>query len=198
MLWIPSEVLSQILQHALRQKKNYGVVVARESPLFLAHVCGQWRSTAFSIPDIWSFINVTLTNTTISDFRNRAELQLYLSLSEGASSSMALVSKHHNIIEPFFHALVPYFPRCQSLYIDLPLPSLIALDRLVKSQSFSNLRDITFHGHIQHVWPFRAFNEAPALSSATFWGSYHLGRLVLPSSQLTSLMLHWAYKISST
>ena len=71
---------------------------------------------------------------------------------------------------------------------------MIDFDRIVTSQSFSNLRDITFCGDTLAIWHHpepsvvRASNEPPALSSATTWGcSYCLEDIPLPSSQLTHI-----------
>ena len=194
---LPTEVLSQILQHAPRNSKNHsGLVIARESPLFLAHVSSHWRSTAFSIPDIWSFIDLNLTNTTRTNL-----LQLHLSLSARASLSIALVSNHDDpdIIQPFIRTLLPHFPRCQSLYIHLPGPLLIELERLVSSsnlgdipQSLSNLRDLTIHVNgdtpSSRRQDFYAISKAPLLSSVTIWcSSHYMDYIHLPSSQLTHL-----------
>ena len=197
MLWLPTEVLSQILQHAPRNSKNHtGVVVARESPLFLAHVCSHWRSIAFSIPDIWSFIDVTLRMTTTSHIHNRTKLfQLHLSLSRGASLSIALVSEHDDpdIIQPFIRTLLSHFPRCQSLYMELPESWFFKfpLEQLVTPQSFPNLRAITFHGDsVAYQWHnFRALTKTPALSSATILGFryYYWSRISPPSPPLTHL-----------
>jgi hypothetical protein len=191
---LPTEVLAEILQVVPEKSYNdNGVIIARESPVPLAHICSLWRSTTFSIPHIWSFIDVTLINSGKKHLTRRREaIQLHLSLSKGAPLSIALNCKTEKAAQSFVHALVPYFPRCQFLYVDLPVPTLTYLNQY--AGSFSDLRGITFHGHIE---PFDidesqacdAFSKAPALTMASIWGFYHWDHLFLPWSQLTRLDL---------
>jgi hypothetical protein len=146
---LPTELLAEILQ--LVPEKSYnddGLVVARESPLPLTQICDHWRSTTFSIPTLWSFIDVALTDCLKSYLTNRRhEVELCLSLSKNAPLSIVLSSNCDNEIthwEPLMRALAPCFHRF--IHLDIAEPALAYLGQY--AGSFSNLRGIKFHGNV--------------------------------------------------
>jgi hypothetical protein len=193
---LPTEVLADILQLVPEKSYNHdGLVVARESPLPLAQICDRWRSITFSIPTLWSFVDVTLSKRLESYLTNRRrEVELHLSLSKDAPLSIVLSSDYNDKIadwESFIRALVPCFHRCQFIHLDIAVPALACLEQY--AGSFSNLQGIRFHGKV----PFftdtpqacHTFSNVHTLRMASIWGIYNPDHLFLPWSQLTRLDL---------
>jgi hypothetical protein len=194
---LPTEILAEILQ-LVPETQSYndgGLVVARESPLPLTQICDHWRSTTFSIPTLWSFVDVTLNKRLESYLENRRrEVELHLSLSKDAPLSIVLSSNCDNEIihwEPFIRALAPCFHRCRFIHLDIAEPALAYLGQY--AGSFFNLLAIKFHGKLAF---FRnipqacdTFSKVHTLRMASIWGIYNPDHLFLPWSQLTRLNL---------
>jgi hypothetical protein len=193
---LPTEILADILQLVPEKSYNHdGLVVARESPLPLTQICHHWRSITYSIPTLWSFIDVTLTSCFKSYLTNRRqEVELHLCLSKDAPLSIVLSSDYNDKIadwESFIPALVPCFHRCQFIHLDIAVPALTCLEPY--AGSFSNLHGIRFHGKVSFLTDTpqacHTFSNVHTPRMASISGIYNPDHLFLPWSQLTRLDL---------
>ncbi|KAJ7635128.1 hypothetical protein FB45DRAFT_1057050 [Roridomyces roridus] len=68
---IPQELLEKIFLDCLPEHRNVAMSPT-EAPLLLGHVCSEWRSIAFALPELWASLHVSsdfLSSSTLPELR---------------------------------------------------------------------------------------------------------------------------------
>ncbi|KAK6977582.1 hypothetical protein R3P38DRAFT_3123687 [Favolaschia claudopus] len=123
---LPPEILQQIFVWCLPRNHNAVMDVA-EAPLLLGRICSRWRSVAFSTPELWDSLHISVVFTlfneakiahaAINDWLTRAAPRP-LSLSIACSDLYTFSSEYERVLD----CLSPFSSRWRSVeFGDIPI-----------------------------------------------------------------------------
>ncbi|KAK6996914.1 hypothetical protein R3P38DRAFT_3068433 [Favolaschia claudopus] len=129
---LPPEILQQIFVWCLPRTHNAVMDVA-EAPLLFGRICSRWRSVAFSTPELWDSLHISVVFTlfneakiahaAIADWLTRAAPRP-LSLSIACSDPHAFFSEYEGVLD----CLSPFSSRWRSVeFGDIPITSFSQL-----------------------------------------------------------------------
>ncbi|KAJ7141728.1 hypothetical protein C8R43DRAFT_1017077 [Mycena crocata] len=190
-LALPNEIVSEIFLHTLDSSGTLAGGLGRNSPIFLSHVCRQWRDIALSTPALWAQLHLFVVRR--SDARTETCLRLldlWLSRSRECPLSIYMVKYTFPPLSPrFLDALAPHLRRCCDLRLHIPsgaIPSISGKVPWLRTLSISSSDSILEDS--QPSWPLTMFSHAPQLGELSL-ESINFHMLQFPWRQITSLTL---------
>ncbi|KAF8175481.1 hypothetical protein K438DRAFT_1847783 [Mycena galopus ATCC 62051] len=199
-LTLPNEVVSQIFVHTLPPYPLPSSLWGSSSPTFLGQICQKWRAIAFSTPMLWRapsfFVSSIWTPRDLSLALNRgvALFETWLTRSgscplsihlKDARSSGSLVD-----LNPFVEIIVLHFTHLEHLELSVGDEAVDPKNLASGPPSMPILRSLKLGSwSVADCTPAANFLNAPQLRSVHITRSSFPPHLLLPWSQLTSLVL---------
>ncbi|KAJ7111366.1 hypothetical protein C8R44DRAFT_883172 [Mycena epipterygia] len=183
-LTLPNEIVAEIFIHFLPVYPRRPPIIGRFSPIFLGHICRKWTDIAFSTPELWRAVELSLHKRT-RDNETLHLLEKYLKCSASCLLSIKLVSYDLlGELTPFVEAIIPHSARWECLDLCIPRYYL---------RSFKGplpfLRSLRIETLAIEDEPATAFRTTPLLYSVALSGYTKGYAPIFPWSQLTVLML---------
>ncbi|KAJ7176183.1 hypothetical protein C8R43DRAFT_975140 [Mycena crocata] len=183
-LTLPSEIISEVFLEALDPDK--ASPSCAESPLFLGHICQQWRQIAVSTPRLWTQLSLEIVDPMVRDNQLQI-LDLWLTRSRDCPISISIVdlARVPQSMREFVTAILPHSKRCKTLNVVLPdndLSVLVGQFPLLRSLSIGFSDEIPMR-----PYTVGAFREAPTLDTVVVYTGGRIGDLSLPWRRITSL-----------
>ncbi|KAJ6569062.1 hypothetical protein B0H19DRAFT_1065840 [Mycena capillaripes] len=192
---LPTEIVVHIFLSCIEDDNDRWIRIGPLAmPLVLSGVCAQWRDIAFSMPALWTHIEIVRRGEKLELFKR----WLARTDTQPISVRMSFTARNHpRLAWKFIDALADH--RAQWEDIDLYVPERTMEDTIQLEGSFPMLRRLSIElphpeYSVREVWP-RAqvavadFQDARVLSEVKLVGWYHTADVILPWAQLTTLTL---------
>ncbi|KAK6977941.1 F-box domain-containing protein [Favolaschia claudopus] len=182
-LTLPNEIVAEIFIRFLPTYPSPHPLTGTHSPTCLTHVCRQWREIAHTTPALWRVIDLTRP----TEQYNAEKIAALVNLWSGRSGCcpMAVHLTDGNEPRSVFPAVIHHRARWEHLTLDLNTTEY--LDAI--QGSFPSLKTLTVHfSSLVRDAPVVSFQDLPLLHTALL-NDLHMVHIILPWSQLTSLVL---------
>lgn len=208
-LCLPPEVISEVFIHCTPNNHRAGIVSSRvndiqaspcadpfREPILLGNICRVFRDIAFSTPQLWSSITLTLHSCELSEELDR--LKAWLARSKGCLLSIHIrcapdtfAGKDAWAENPPFQAMEAIFPYCkrwEEIYLSLPMACFSHLNQMQGRMVMLRKMTLFRHGYTPlneySGLPIDAFFGSPKLEDVSLFG-ISPSSMTLPWSQLT-------------
>ncbi|KAJ6473712.1 hypothetical protein C8R45DRAFT_1011673 [Mycena sanguinolenta] len=184
---LPNKVTSEIFVQSL--DSDDVSLSSPSSPLFLGHVCNEWREIALSTPCLWAKIDLYSTTVEANE-RCLRLLPLWLARSRQYPLRISIIHKPHApSLRKFLDAILPHSKRWQELDVWMSFDDIIFLCASLELPLLRRLKiGMTGLENMPYsMGSFPTFQNAPKLRNLTTSCGTALFRF--PWAQLTSLTL---------
>ncbi|KAJ7128536.1 hypothetical protein C8R44DRAFT_778146 [Mycena epipterygia] len=190
-LTLPNEIVSEIFFQSLDPSDRLSSGPA--SPLFLGHICRDWRDIALSTPALWTAIELHLDSPRPREHQLEL-LKIWLNRSRDCPLSVAiyqgLAAGTRASARPFIEAISPHCRRCHTLNLVIPFcdAALIKGELPLLRTLAIGFTDIPRNTQPSPTWPAEAFH-APKLAVVLIPIGFSPTIPVLPWAQIGFLSI---------
>ncbi|KAK7014284.1 hypothetical protein R3P38DRAFT_3277400 [Favolaschia claudopus] len=191
-LTLPNEIIAEIFLQSLPPYPDVPPLVGLHSPIYLTHICRQWREIALATRTLWRAVNLTC-------FGGRPSMEgaiwfAEMRLNRSAPYPLSIHAYDYNINHwfPVFAAAFPHRARWEHLELNANLRNDAAADKLLRNaldEPMPLLRTLKISLLPPFHEPLTLRNEDVPLLHSVALDDHGIRSFILPWAQLTSLKL---------
>lgn len=186
---LPFEILSMIFYFYSYEPQLLTYPTSQYRHMLLTQICQHWRRICLSLPQLWSTIDLPLSNRGCLQ-SNVMLAQTWLARAANLPLRLHLgrrdVSRFQDNLQPIIDVLIPHSTKWQSAVFMLPVSAIESLSSVRNQLPNLEFLSLTMEaGSLKRS--FHAFEFTPKLRSLCIGPGFPFSHLVVPWAQLTGI-----------